>query len=147
MRVKSDLAFYPPARMSNENKLQLTDLMMLAETSQAVTQACTCAIDTHHGWARIPPEFPTSQMRVAGTLVDDPYLEATFVEYHPQRTDYWSPDAPIALRHYPYNRCSVLQCQVCGRCCLNYVEAGGYYVEPRLRAVLPALIVDVPVPD
>jgi hypothetical protein len=132
--------------MSNENKLQLTDLIRLATTSQAVTQACTCAIDSHRGWTRIPPEFPASQMVVAGTLVDDPYVEATFVEYHPHGTDYWSPAAPIALRHYPYNRCSVLQCSACGRCCLTYVEAGGYYVEERIRALLPELIVDVPAP-
>jgi hypothetical protein len=33
---------------------------------------------------------------------------------------------------------------VCGRACLKYVEAGGYYVEPRVRALDPELIVDPP---
>jgi hypothetical protein len=41
----------------------------------------------------------------------------------------------------------VAQCTVCGRCALRYVEAGGYYVEPRIRALDPRLIVDVPAPD
>jgi hypothetical protein len=128
--------------MSDEYKLQLTDLMALAERSQATRQACTCVIDSYRGWTRIPADFPESQMRTVGTLVDDPYQEATFAEYHPQNTDYWSASAPIALRHYPTNRCSVLQCSVCGRACLKYVEAGGYYVEPRIRALDPELIVD-----
>jgi hypothetical protein len=83
-------------------------------------------------------------MQVVGTLVDDPYVEETYSEYHPDGTNYWSADAPIALRHFPYNRCSVLRCTVCGRCCLRYVEAGGYYVEPRLRTLAPRLLVDVP---
>jgi hypothetical protein len=83
-------------------------------------------------------------MRIAGTLAGDPYDDPTFAEYHPAGTHYWSADAPIAMRHFPYNRCSVLQCRECGRCCLKYVEAGGYYVEPRIRALNPELIVDVP---
>jgi hypothetical protein len=33
---------------------------------------------------------------------------------------------------------------VCGRVCLSYVEAGGYYVEPRIRALDPGLLVDAP---
>jgi len=41
----------------------------------------------------------------------------------------------------------VMQCTVCGRCALRYVEAGGYYVEPRIRTLDPRLIVDVPAPD
>jgi hypothetical protein len=131
--------------MNNENKLQLTDLMTLAERARAVTQPCTCAIDSYRGWTRTPADFPESQMRTVGTLVDDPYEEATFAEYHPDGSDYWSASAPIALRHYPYNRCVVLQCSVCGRACLKYVEAGGYYVEPRIRALDPELIVDAAV--
>jgi hypothetical protein len=62
-------------------------------------------------------------MRTAGTLLQDPYAEPTFAEYHPHGTGYWSPDAPIAPEYFPYNRCTVQQCMVCGRACLAYVEA------------------------
>jgi hypothetical protein len=86
-------------------------------------------------------------MRTVGTLVADPYNEATFAEYHPHGTTNWSPEAPIAPRHYPYNRAQVAHCTVCGRCALRYVEAGGYYVEPRIRGLDPRLIADVPAPD
>jgi hypothetical protein len=127
--------------------MTVDELKSLADASAAVTRPCACAIGTYREWTRVPVDFPESQMRTVGTLVDDPYSEATFAEYHPDDTTYWSADAPIAPRHYPYNRAQVMQCTVCGRCALRYVEAGGYYVEPRIRALDPRLIVDVPAPD
>lgn len=128
--------------MAHDDKLNLEQLQTLAAASSAVTRPCTCALDSYPEWTRVPAEFPESQMRTVGTLVDDPYAEATWDEYHPAGTAYWSADAPIAIRYFPYNRCTVWQCGVCGRCALHYVEAGGYYVEKRIRALEPALIVD-----
>jgi hypothetical protein len=130
--------------MTADQKLQLDDLMQLARDSRAVTRACACAIESYREWTRIPADFPEQQMKNVGTLADDPYVEATYAEHHPAGTHYWSPEAPIALRHFPYNRSKLLQCTVCGRTCLKYVEAGGYYVEPRVRALDPQLIVDIP---
>jgi hypothetical protein len=127
--------------------MTVDELKSLARASAAVTQPCACAIDTYREWTRVPVDFPEEQMRTVGTLVEDPYGDPTFAEYHPHGTTYWSADAPIAPRHYPYNRASIVQCAVCGRCALRYVEAGGYYVEPRIRALDPVLIVDAPAPD
>jgi hypothetical protein len=121
-----------------------TALKALANASARVTRACACAIDSYREWTRMPAGFPEQQMRTLGTLLGDPYVDATFAEYHPAGTHYWSPDAPIAPRYFPTNRCTVLQCGVCARCCLSYVEAGGYYVEKRVRALDPALLVDAP---
>ena len=118
--------------------------MDLAQASAAVNRQCACAIDSYREWTRIPASFPEPQMRIVGTFVDDPYAEPTFAEFHPAGTNYWSGEAPMALRHFPYNRCSVLQCGQCGRACFKYVEAGGYYSEPRIRALDPRLIVDQP---
>jgi len=134
----------PDLPVANDNKLDLDKLKALATASEAVTRPCDCALDGFQDWARMPAEFPEQQMQTVGTLVEDPYQEATYTEYHRNGSDYWSADAPIAIRHYPYNRCSVLQCKVCGRCCLYYVEAGGYYVEKRIRKLAPAWIVDAP---
>ena len=127
--------------------MTVDELKSLADASAAVTQPCACALDTYREWTRVPIDFPEARMRTVGTLVEDPYGEPTFAEYHPDGTTYWSAEAPIAPRHYPYNRAQVVQCTVCGRCALRYVEAGGYYVEPRIRALDPRLIVDVPAPD
>jgi hypothetical protein len=131
--------------MTPGEKMQLDEVMELAVASVAVTRQCACAIDSYREWTRVPVSFPESQMRVVGTFVDDPYAEPTYAEYHPTGTNYWSADAPIALLYFPYNRCTVLQCTECGRSCFKYVEAGGYYVEPRIRALDPRLIVDAPV--
>lgn len=127
-----------------EKQLDLKALTALAQASNAVTRDCACGIDGCREWTRTPVSFPQAQMRGVGTLAGDPYDEPTYAEYHPLGTHYWSPDAPIALRHFPYNRCAVQQCTVCGRCCLTYVEAGGYYVEPRMRALDARLLVDRP---
>jgi hypothetical protein len=133
--------------MSTTHKLSFDELLRLAQASHAVTRACACDLASYREWTRIPASFPEQQMRVVGTLVDDPYVEATYAEYHPAGTGYWSANAPIAWRHFPYNRCEVLQCALCGRCALKYVEAGGYYVEPRVRLLDPQLLVDAPAPD
>ena len=133
--------------MAPDHLLSSDAIMALARTSSAVERPCTCRIDSFREWTRVPADFPQAQMRPAGTLMPDPYAEPTYAEYHPHGTNYWSPDAPIALRHFPANRCTVQQCSVCERACLRYVEAGGYYVEPRIRALDPRLIVDVAVDD
>jgi hypothetical protein len=128
--------------MAADDTLGFDELLDLARSSSAVTRTCACAIDSYREWTRIPVDFPQEQMCTVGTLLIDPYVEPTYVEYHPDGTSYWSPDAPIAPRYFPYNRCTVRQCTQCARCCLSYVEAGGYYVEPRLRALDPARLVD-----
>lgn len=133
--------------MALDHLISSEDIMALAQASGAVDLPCACGIDGYRGWTRIPADFPQERMRTMGTLMADPYAEPTYAEYHPHGTNYWSPDAPIALRHFPYNRCTVQQCSVCHRACLTYVEAGGYYVEPRIRALDARLIVDVPVED
>jgi hypothetical protein len=133
--------------MTAASPLTFADLMRLALASSAVTQACSCGLADCREWTRIPPDFPRQQMRTVGTLLEAPYAEPTYAEYHPDGSGYWSPDAPIAWRHFPYNRCDVLECTVCARAGLTYVEAGGYYVEPRLRLLDPALLVDAPAPD
>ena len=73
-------------------------------------------------------------------------MEATFEEYHPQGTRYDSPNAPVAPRYFPYNRCDVFTCQTCSRVLLKYTEFGGYYIDHRVRVVQAQQIVDAPLP-
>jgi hypothetical protein len=133
--------------MTTAPTLSFDDLLRLAQASHAVTRACACDLVSYREWTRIPATFPAQQMQVVGTLAGDPYVEASYAEYHPAGTSYWSPQAPIAPRHFPYNRCEVLRCEVCARAAMKYVEAGGYYVEPRVRLLEPQLLVDAPAPD
>ncbi len=127
--------------------MTLDELKSLADASAAVTQPCACAIDSYREWTRVPVDFPESHLRTVGTVFDDLDDVATYAEYHPHGTTYWSADAPIAPRYYPYNDAQVAQCALCGRCALHHVERAGHCPEPRIRVLDPRLIVDVPVPD
>jgi hypothetical protein len=133
--------------MAAEDRLEFEQLMALAQSSVQVERACGCGIAACREWTRTAVEFPHGQMETVGSLRGDPYAEPTHAEYRPAGTNYWSADAPIAPHWFPYNRCTVQQCGRCGRSCLTYVEAGGYYTEPRMRALDPGLLVDVPPPD
>jgi hypothetical protein len=116
----------------------------LARQSAAVQADCACTSFPLAGWESVPMSMDEVVMREVGTLRAADDEEPTFVEYHDKGTRYWSAEAPIAPRYFPYNRCNVLQCAACGRAYLRYTEAGGYYVEERIRALAPALLVDAP---
>ncbi|MFC5473391.1 hypothetical protein [Paraherbaspirillum soli] len=130
--------------MSMPRRLDLPELTELAQRSDAVKQACSCAINSLAGWESMPLSLPEEQLREIGTLIHADEEELTFSEHHPDGTRYWSPEAPIAPRYFPYNRCNVWECGICGRCFLRYTECGGYFVDRRIRALNPALIFDAP---
>jgi len=126
-------------------KLDFAAVSTLAAQSAAATVAdCACNGDALAAWESFPASLDLKQFQTIGTLMDDPYDEPTFAEYHPDGTRYDSREAPIAPRYFPYNRCEVARCLHCGRCFLRYSEAGGYFNDPRIRALQPALLVDAP---
>jgi DNA ligase (NAD+) len=82
--------------------------------------------------------FANPRNACAGTLrqpLPEGQTEASFEEHHPQGTRYDSPQAPIALDFFPFNRCDVYACTRCGCAALKYTEFGGYYVDHRVRLV------------
>lgn len=129
------------------NFLDFNALLALAARSDTVDLPCECVIHDAEGWISRPATLDPAQLATVGTLINDPFAEATFAEYHPAGTRYDSPDAPIAPLWYPYNRCDVAHCRDCGRAWLCYTEAGGYFVDPRLRALRAAHLVDAPLKD
>ena len=112
------------------------DLMRCASSKPS---ACTCSLKTCFGWESVSNDrWPADLMRLAGTLrqpLPTHETEPTFEEFHPQGTRYESPDAPIALAYFPFNRCDVYACSRCASAVLKYTEFGGYYVDPRARRV------------
>ena len=127
-------------------KIEFSTLMQLAAASAAVTASCSCSTVSLAAWQKLPTSLDLDKFEEIGTLMDDPYDESTFSEYHPQGTRYESEDAPIAPRYFPCNRSLVLRCTTCGRHYLRYNEAGGYFTELRMRALRPELLVDAPLP-
>jgi hypothetical protein len=91
-------------------KIEFAMLERLAQASAAVTTPCSCTEAPLNAWTAQPLTLELDRLEDIGTLLDDPYDEPTFTEYHPAGTRYESVDAPIAPRFYPYNRCTVTRC-------------------------------------
>lgn len=118
-------------------------LKSLALAVPAVT-SCACGLGSCQGWESVSDSrWPKALMTQVATLRDPGTAhgeELTFEEFHPQGTRYDSEDAPVAPAFFPYNRCDVFSCQQCRRLLLKYTEYGGYYVDPRVRALAAQLI-------
>jgi hypothetical protein len=113
-----------------------------AQTPSSSSTPCSCAASDSSGWISSPASLSDSDFQEVGTLLEDPFVEPTFAEFHPDGTRYDSPVAPIAPRYFPYNRCTVSTCKKCGRAYLRYTEAGGYFVDRRIRALNLENLVD-----
>ena len=92
------------------------------------------------GWESVSAPLGPPQLEAVGTLRDPQLHEPTFEETHDAGTTYWHPRAPIAVHAFPYNRADVWRCPACRRGFLQYTEAGGYYVDHRLREIDPRLV-------
>lgn len=119
----------------------------LAELSANVRQPCDCAKRSFEAWDSLPSTFPEELLTCVGKVSPPSEEELTVKEYHPKRTNYWSPDAPIALNYFPANRSEVWQCGKCKRCYLRYTEFGGYYVDKRIRELQAELLTSVEVSE
>ncbi len=114
-----------------------------AEPASPAPTPCRCGLGPCAGWESMTEDrWPAAQMASVATLRDPEAYEPTFEEHHPGGTRYDSPDAPVALRFFPYNRCEVWHCAACQRHLLRYTEFGGYYVDHRVRALAAGQIVD-----
>jgi hypothetical protein len=118
-------------------------LTQLAATTKpaAPAKACPCGLQRATSWESITEErWPQALMQKVGTLRDEDIAEPTFEEWHPDGTRYDSPDAPVSVRHFPFNRCDVYRCTACSRLVLRYTEFGGYYIDHRVRLLDASLI-------
>ena len=119
-------------------------LVALAQRAEENGSApCSCTKTPLDGWQSQPLSLDESQLVEVATLMREDDPEPTFAEYRPDNVQYWSPDAPIAPRYFPYNRCGVWECSACGRLYLRYTEGGGYFVDRRIRALKAGLVEDV----
>lgn len=119
------------------NRDQLLDIANSVKTDKACS---VCTSLSCSGWISKPGYFDLDQLRVLGTLQVEG-AEESWDEYHPNGTNLWSEEAPISIKHHPYNRCDVRECLACKRKFLHYTEYGGYYLDERIRALDAKLIV------
>jgi hypothetical protein len=132
--------------MSESPNLPLDSTQLKALAKQSLDQ-CTCALKICKGWESVSNDrWPSKQLKLEGTLrreLAQGETELSFEEFHPNGTRYDSPDAPVALNYFPYNRADVFGCQQCGCAVLKYTEYGGYYVDQRVRLLDAALVIDL----
>ena len=123
------------------------EITRLAELSASVHEPCECSRRTFQGWDSLPSTFPEELLQCEGKVSPPSDSDLTVKEYHPDGTNYWSPDSPIALHYFPANRSDIWQCIKCKRCFLRYTEFGGYYVDRRIRALQPKLLTSIRAPE
>ncbi|WP_347883993.1 hypothetical protein [Pseudomonas aestiva] len=127
-----------------EGLIDVATLERLAASAAAITRDCRCLRRDLAGWAAWPVGYRETEFAQIGTLARYEPEDAIIAEYHPAGTHYWSADAPIALRFYPYNQSTVWRCLGCERLYLRHDDDGAYHVAPRIRLLQSALIIDAP---
>ncbi len=129
-----------------EGLIDTPRLIELAAAASTITQPCDCLARDLLGWSNWPVGLREERFVAIATLAKYAPEDAIIEEYHPHGTWYWSPDAPIAPRYYPYNQCGVWRCCHCSRLYLRHNDDGAYHVERRIRRLTPTLIIDAPHP-
>jgi hypothetical protein len=138
------VAIYGVYRVASLNKNYLDSEKLTQICNAKLSSDCKCPLQKHDGWQSIPEHrWPQEHLHERGTLRKSNSEEPSFVEHHPNGTRFESPEAPVALEFFPYNRCTVFSCGQCHQIVLKYTEAGGYYVEQRARRIRADLIVNI----
>lgn len=121
-------------------QIQSAEELKALLSDSAGTRPCSCSLGGCAGWESMTEErWQADQMQAVATLRDPEVYEPTFEESHPGDTRYDSPDAPVAVKFFPYNRCELWRCGQCQLHLLRYTEYGGYYVDHRVRELSPTL--------
>jgi hypothetical protein len=121
------------------NELSKEQLIEIAQSTQTTKDCPDCSSLLCVGWESVPSSFELAKLRTIGTLRIEGAQEC-WDEYHPNGTNIWSEDAPISIKHHPYNRADVCECIACQKKFLRYTEYGGYYVDERIRELNAKLI-------
>jgi hypothetical protein len=118
------------------NNTLLTHDSLFALCTTTESSECRCPLVSHSGWQSIGEHrWPKDDLTKAGSLRNLELAEPTFEEWHPLGTRYESPEAPVVIEYFPYNRSDVFSCEQCKQIVLRYTEAGGYYVDQRARRI------------
>jgi hypothetical protein len=126
-----------------DDYLGVEALRVLVASENGTHLSCTCSVGACPSWESVPGHrWPKELMQKLGTLRESFEVEPGFEEYHENGSRYQSEHAPIAPRFFPFNRCDVYRCGECRCVLLKYTEAGGYYVEDRVRQLKADLIID-----
>ena len=103
--------------MAHKPNIPLNSKQLQACAKQALDQ-CACSLKICKGWESVSDDrWLSKQLKLEGTLrreLADGESELSFEEFHPNGTRYDSPEAPIAINYFLYNRADMYGCQQCG---------------------------------
>ena len=123
--------------MTSPTPLSAAQVRALAEQHGRQPPCPACQPFDRAGWDSFPSTVSDAALQCLGALWSPAHdtPEPTLEEQRPPGIDQWSPQAPIALGFFPYNRCEVWACKACQKPFLRYTEYGGYYHDARLRTL------------
>lgn len=127
----------------NLEKFDSKKLTSLAAKEDASESCQVCTKEKLQSWSDTKRDLGSRIKVIAEFESAEAAIQRNgYTEYHPNGTNYWSPDAPIAIHFYPYNDCSINVCNKCNAVFLRYVEYAGHTRQHRIRYVNKDLIVD-----
>ena len=123
-------------------KIKLFEFKSLLEKNEG-DECEYCKKEKFKGWGNSTKEIKQS-LEIAGEFeLADYFIEKNgYSEYHPDGTNYWSKDAPVAIDFYPYHESRILLCPNCKAIFLNYIEYAGHLPQDRLRWARKSLLVE-----
>lgn len=123
------------------NKITWDDFISLL-SNELRTNCSDCQKANFKGWESFTKEME-SKLQILGEFENSETCISKngYNEYHPNGTNYWSKDAPIALAFYPYHESQVRTCSACNAVFLTYAEYSGHAPQNRCRWVQPELLV------
>lgn len=123
-------------------KFEISDLLALIRKESDSETCSVCKKQGLKQWSNITDEIEGNLIPVAEFNHSETSINRNgYTEYHPDGTNYWSPDAPIAVHYYPYHECQIKVCSLCSAVFLTYTDYSGHGPQHRIRYVDEKLIV------
>jgi len=122
------------------NEVTLNEFLSLVDKgNQKVCENCTKEL--YVSWGNISKEMDQALDVIGIFQNSDYYIEKNgYTEFHPEGTNYWSENAPIAIAYYPYHESKIRVCKKCSTVFLNYTDYAGHAPQNRIRQVRKDII-------
>ncbi|VAW70290.1 hypothetical protein MNBD_GAMMA10-3235 [hydrothermal vent metagenome] len=126
--------------MNSENKITYSELIeALKKDNGKICSSCTK--HDYSSWSNITKDLDCELEVIGGVEESEKAIKKNgYTEYHPDETNYWSKDAPVALEFYPYHESSIRRCNTCNALFLSYIEHSGHLPQKRLRWIRKKLL-------
>ncbi|GAA3918675.1 hypothetical protein [Litoribacillus peritrichatus] len=124
------------------DEIDIENLKWILEKESSTLSCKYCVKQNLLSWSNITGETQRNINVIAEFDKAEEYIKKNgYTEYHPEGTNYWSSDAPVAVQFYPYHESKINVCSKCGAVFLTYTEYSGHGPQHRIRYIKKNLIV------